>query len=691
MNRGTLYVEEPTQDGSGVVRTPAPSIRFAGSAFVSPADVDCVTVFPIQLTLTWRNQTNGQSGRGGIGSSCVTVPILGLIWNSRWSIPAGVIDLQMGINRVSVTVSDGRGSAATITIPVERLDDDFPPAITSRAPAPGAVDVPVNRSLSVGFSEAMLPSSLTGARFSVQDSAGAPVTGSLSYDQNNFVWRFDPGVDLIYSSLYTVTIGGGVEDRYGGNLLGADDSWSFTTAANPDATPPQVSRVSPEPDTECVAPDAFVVAGFDEPLDSTTVDSTTFQLRDDAGRLVSAAVGYDGITASLYPDLPLLLDERYDATLTTGIADLAGNPLAADFSWSFQTGTDLPLGTWTPTSLTNAPEARRSHTAVWTGTEMIVFGGYGWVQSIGAFADMNSGGRYNPAADVWTATSTATVPALVDHTAIWTGTEMIVWGGNTGSGARYDPAGDSWLPTSTTGAPTARREHAAVWTGTEMIVWGGQTIGGSGLNTGGRYDPSTDTWRAMSTLGAPSPRVRMAAVWTGSELVVWGGVASLADGPFLTDGARYEPIMDTWTPISATDARSGTDLAGFWTGSEVLVWDGGLITTVDSNGFAVHESTLRLYEPQSDTWRATTNACEPYMGASGFHRHWTGTRLFVWSDATWGGYFFDPATDSWQAISTSATPPARSEGASVWAGTRFVMWGGQEPSGLKDTGFVFSE
>src|SRR5437868_5772782 len=33
--------------------------------------------------------------------------------------------------------------------------------------------------------------------------------------------------------------------------------------------------------------------------------------------------------------------------------------------------------TWTPTSLTGAPDARGSHTAVWTGSEMIVWGGYG--------------------------------------------------------------------------------------------------------------------------------------------------------------------------------------------------------------------------------------------------------------------------------------------------------------------------
>src|SRR5206468_12098071 len=44
---------------------------------------------------------------------------------------------------------------------------------------------------------------------------------------------------------------------------------------------------------------------------------------------------------------------------------------------------------------------------------------------------------------------------------------------------------DSWTATSTTSAPAARERHTAVWSGSEMIVWGGLGSGG-GLNTGGR-------------------------------------------------------------------------------------------------------------------------------------------------------------------------------------------------------------
>src|SRR6266513_1758169 len=84
---------------------------------------------------------------------------------------------------------------------------------------------------------------------------------------------------------------------------------------------------------------------------------------------------------------------------------------------------------------------------------------------------------------------------------------------------------DTWTATSTTSAPAGRQRHTAVWTGSEMIVWGGLGSG-SGLNTGGRYNPSTDSWTATSTTGAPAARAAHTAVWTGSEMIVWGGLGS---------------------------------------------------------------------------------------------------------------------------------------------------------------------
>ena len=117
---------------------------------------------------------------------------------------------------------------------------------------------------------------------------------------------------------------------------------------------------------------------------------------------------------------------------------------------------------------------------------------------------------------------------------------MIIWGGGDrngfefNTGGRYNPSRDSWVATSTTNAPTARGLHTAVWTGSEMIVWGGYTS--IPLGTGGRYKPDVNSWTATSNLNAPSRRVDHTAVWTGNEMIIWGGIGT---SYYLNTGGRY--------------------------------------------------------------------------------------------------------------------------------------------------------
>src|SRR5439155_13239395 len=98
------------------------------------------------------------------------------------------------------------------------------------------------------------------------------------------------------------------------------------------------------------------------------------------------------------------------------------------------------------------------------------------------------------------------------------------------TGGSYDLGTDSWTATSTTNAPSARDNHTAIWTGVQMIVWGGSTSAGN-TNTGGRYNPGTDDWTTTSTTGAPSARSQHTAVWSGSQMIIWG--------PSVITGGRY--------------------------------------------------------------------------------------------------------------------------------------------------------
>jgi N-acetylneuraminic acid mutarotase len=133
---------------------------------------------------------------------------------------------------------------------------------------------------------------------------------------------------------------------------------------------------------------------------------------------------------------------------------------------------------------------------------------------------------------------------------------MIIWGGQDASpvnrydGARYNPATDTWTPMSTVGAPSARQASSAVWTGREMIVWGGADNSGS-VNTGGRYNPAMDAWVASTTTaGAPTARQSHSGIWTGSRMIVThGGI--LGNG-MLNTGGIHQPPIPAFGPHTAT-------------------------------------------------------------------------------------------------------------------------------------------
>jgi N-acetylneuraminic acid mutarotase len=330
--------------------------------------------------------------------------------------------------------------------------------------------------------------------------------------------------------------------------------------------------------------------------------------------------------------------------------------------------------TWTATNTINAPSPRFLHTAVWTGSEMIVWGGTDLNNTF-----LNTGGRYNPSTDSWTVMSIANAPSGRDqHTAVWTGTEMIVWGGyffDVGrhwldTGGRYNPLADTWTATSTTNAPVVRADHTAVWTGSEMIVWGGINIPSGPFNTGGRYNPSTDSWTATSTANAPIARYIHTAVWSGNDMIIWGG-ANFSG--IMRSGGRYHPSTDTWTATSITHApTSRASHTAVWTGNEMVVWggNGGPLGLLNTGG---------RYNPGTDGWASTSTTDAPE--ARQYHSAvWTGTEMIVWGGSANSyldsGGRYNSSTDTWTAISTTDAPTARYYHTAAWSGTEMIVWGG---------------
>ena len=149
--------------------------------------------------------------------------------------------------------------------------------------------------------------------------------------------------------------------------------------------------------------------------------------------------------------------------------------------------------------------------------------------------------------DTWTATSLTNAPSSrAGHTAVWTGSEMIVWGGGAGggptyfnTGGRYNPSTDSWTATSTTNAPDARGGHTALWTGSEMIVWGGLNDSGD-LNTGGRYCAAAGGPTPTST-PSPTPTATATPIATATPTVTATPSATATATPTATPRATPRP------------------------------------------------------------------------------------------------------------------------------------------------------
>ena len=335
---------------------------------------------------------------------------------------------------------------------------------------------------------------------------------------------------------------------------------------------------------------------------------------------------------------------------------------------------------WQPLPLDAAPVARFYHTAVWTGSKMIVWGG---IPELGS-PPLDSGGIYDPTNRTWTPTSTTGAPSgRHSHTAVWTGSKMIVWGGYgttalaTG-GAAYDPETDTWTALPTMNEPAARYRHTAVWTGDRMLIFGG-AINITPINQGASFNPTTNTWTNLPTSGQPLPRAKHTAIWAGDRMIVWAGYDNV---DWLWTGSSYLPATNMWNgPMPITNVPEVREQhSAVWTGSRMLAWGGW-------NG-GQYLNTGGLFDPLTKTWVMNTSTTDAPSGRVENSAVWTGTTLVIWGGcggdlcATVNGdggiYTPDANGGSWVPIPAVAAMPGRHRHTTVWTGSKMIVWGGRD-------------
>jgi hypothetical protein len=123
---------------------------------------------------------------------------------------------------VTATNSNGTGPASA---PSNAVTPSAAPTVTTVTPAQGATGVAVSTTVTATFSQPVVPSTVS---FTVKDSAGNSVAGSLSFDGTNTVATFTPSASLSASITYTATVSGA--QNTSGVAMTSPFSWSFTTA-----------------------------------------------------------------------------------------------------------------------------------------------------------------------------------------------------------------------------------------------------------------------------------------------------------------------------------------------------------------------------------------------------------------------------------------------------------------------------
>src|ERR1700682_1860641 len=221
------------------------------------------------------------------------------------------------------------------------------PTVISTNPANLATGVPVTQIVTATFNNAMNPTTINTVTFTVAGPSGAAIMGTVTYSGTTAT--FTPATTLTASTKYTGTITTGAKDP-AGNALAINFVWTFTTG-----TIPTVTSTNPANLATGVPLNQKISATFSEPMNPATINGTTFTLTGPGATAVTGMVTYapGSNTAIFMPTVNLAPSTKFTATVTTGAMSAGGNTLAANFVWTFTTGTTA--NTSAPTIISTIP------------------------------------------------------------------------------------------------------------------------------------------------------------------------------------------------------------------------------------------------------------------------------------------------------------------------------------------------
>ena len=240
-------------------------------------------------------------------------------------------------------------------------------SVVSVTPLKSATEVATNVKPTVTFNQEMTSSMTKLVTISLWQGTTA-VTGTLTFSGKTAT--FSPTNALSAKLVYTGKVVFGTkssseeedDDDYNNKSI-STYTWDFTTAGGGiNETPPTLLSVVPTNNASAIALNSKITATFSEAMNSTTINATTFTLKQGSTN-IGGTVTYSGTTATFTPSSALAANTVYTGTITTGAKDAAGNAIASNYTWSFTTAPTAPVDVTPPTVISVVPTNNATNVA----------------------------------------------------------------------------------------------------------------------------------------------------------------------------------------------------------------------------------------------------------------------------------------------------------------------------------------
>lgn len=203
------------------------------------------------------------------------------------------------------------------------------PLIIETDPIDQKIDVALNTKISTLFNVPMDAQSFKSSSFYLKEGTNV-IGGSISIIGNEAF--FTPTNPLLPQTTYDFTVTSAVKNSFGINLL-KDSTWSFTTGS---LLAPTVVTTNPTNNAVNVPVNTAVTATFSIAMDPLTLTSSKFTVKQGT-TVIPGVVSTVGTVATFTPSTILSEGLVYTATITNGAKNLAGTPLANNYTWKFTT------------------------------------------------------------------------------------------------------------------------------------------------------------------------------------------------------------------------------------------------------------------------------------------------------------------------------------------------------------------